>query len=317
MSRLKVAILYGGFSSEREISLKTGKAVYQALSQDRNYIVELIDIRKNNFLQEILKLKRKRVDIVFIALHGKFGEDGKLQSLLDALNIKYTGSDAISSSIAMNKHYAKSIFVSNNIPTPNWIWINKKDNDNFSIKKMLKEKNICLPVIVKPCNEGSTIGVTVVENITALPKAIKSAFKYDKEIIVEQYILGKEITAPILGNKVLPLIEIQANLNKYYDYASKYKSGGSTHIIPPRIDKKMYKKIEELALKAVKVVGCEVVSRVDFIVDEKKRQPYVLEINTIPGMTEVSLLPESAKSCGISFLSMLKQIISLSLKKYL
>ncbi len=314
MKKINVAILYGGFSSEREISLKTGTAVYRALSKLPKYSVKLIDLRKESFINQILKLKQEHIDIVFVALHGKFGEDGKLQSLLESLNIKYTGSSSLSSSIAMNKHFTKLILKANNIPTLPWILLNSDNKNN--VKQLLKKEKINFPVIVKPCCEGSTIGVSVSTNYSELEKAIKLAFNYDKNIIIEKFITGKEITVPILGNQVLPMIEIIPNLNKFYDYQSKYAPSGSTHIIPPRINKKLCSYIETIALKSMKCIGCEIVCRVDCIVDEKTNSVYVLELNTIPGMTETSLLPESARYAGISFESLVEKIIDLSLKRY-
>lgn len=308
MKKLRISILHGGFSSEREISIKTGQAIYNALINNDKYIVELIDLNKKNYINEILKLKTKKIDLVFIALHGKFGEDGKLQALLETLNIKYTGAGVISSFLAMNKHYSKCIFVANKIPTSPWVIIEKDQKINFD--------RISLPVVVKPANEGSTIGITIAEDYSELKRGIEIAFKYDKQVLVEKYIKGREFTVPILGDEILPLIEIKPNLNKYYDFDSKYKVGGSTHIIPPQIDKKIYKKIEEVGYNAAKSIGCEVVCRVDIILEDKTNIPYVLEINTIPGMTPMSLLPESAKYKGIEFPKLVEKIINLSLKKY-
>ncbi len=307
--KLKISILYGGFSSEREISLKTGKAIYNALCNSTKYSIELVDLTFKNYIEEIYKLKDKNVDLVFIALHGKFGEDGKLQAILESLNLKYTGCGVLSSALAMNKHYAKCVFVANNISTPSWVLLSKKD-------KSFKLDKIELPAIIKPANEGSTIGVTVAENYSQLLNGVRYAFKFDDQVIIEKYINGREFTVPILGDEILPLIEIKPNLNKFYDFKSKYQFGGSTHIIPPNIDRKTYKKIAELGFKAAKSLGCEVVCRVDVILEEKTNTPYILEINTIPGMTPVSLLPESARYRGISFESLVEKIIYLSLKKY-
>jgi len=307
--RLKISILYGGFSSEREISLKTGQAIYNALYNSTKYSVELIDLTYDNYIEEIYRLKNKNVDLVFIALHGKFGEDGKLQAILESLNLKYTGCGVLPSALAMNKHYAKCVFLANDIPTPFWILL-ERDNKNLKLNK------IKLPVIIKPASEGSTIGVTVAENYSKLMKGIKYAFQFDDQIIIEKYITGREFTVPILGEEVLPLIEIKPNLNKFYDFKSKYQIGGSTHIIPPKIDKKTYKKIEDLGFNAAKSLGCKVVCRVDVVLEEKTNIPYVLEINTIPGMTPVSLLPEAAKYKGMSFRKLVEKIISLSLQKY-
>lgn len=308
MKKLKIYVLYGGFSSERSISLKTGKAVYENLVQWKDYEVKLVDIKRNNWLKQILKLKKEKVDIVFIALHGKFGEDGKLQAILESLGIKYTGAGVLPSAIAMNKHFTKLLLKSNNIPTPEWKLIKNIDD--------LENLNITYPVVVKPTEEGSTIGLSVVENKTKLLPAVKLALKYSDTAIVEKFIHGKEITVPVLGGKILPLIEIIPKCNKYYDFKSKYQVGGSEHLIPPKIDKKIYKKIVNIAKKVVNLLGCEILCRIDMILDEKNEIPYVLEVNTIPGMTPTSLLPEAAKSYGISFPQLVREIVNLSLKKY-
>ncbi len=308
MKKLKISILYGGFSSERIISIKTGKAIYDTLLNSSKYIVELIDLNKKDYIKEILKLKIKKIDLAFIALHGRFGEDGELQAILESLNIKYTGCSFLASALAMNKHFSKCIFLANKIPTAPWRFLKKGQK--------IKDYKVVFPVVIKPVNEGSTIGVTIAENYNHFKEGIKNAFKYDNQIIIEKYIKGREFTVPILGEEILPIVEIKPNLNKYYDFDSKYKVGGSEHIIPPEIDKKIYKKIEEVAYKAAKSIGYEVVCRVDIILQQKTNIPYVLEINTIPGMTPMSLLPEAAKYRGIDFQQLVEKIISLSLYKY-
>lgn len=306
MKKVKVAILAGGFSSEREISLKTGSAVYETLKTSKKYDVSFVDIKKNLWLNQLLKLKNDNVDIVFISLHGKFGEDGKLQSILDLLKLKYTGANALSSAIAMNKILTKKFLTFAKIPTPKYFVINK------NYKKLPDYK---FPLIIKPPKEGSAIGVSIATNEKQLITGLKLAFEYDDNVIVEEYIQGKELSVPILGKKVLPIIEIRPQYNKFYDYKSKYTTGGSIHIIPAQINKKLSTKISNLALKSMKSIGCEVMCRVDIILDNKNN-PYVLEINTIPGMTKTSLFPESAKSVGIDFYQLLDKIIDLSFKKY-
>lgn len=299
---MRIALLLGGKSKEREISLRSGEAVYKAL-KNMNFQVSKIDPASNNFLE---KIKSGKFDLCFIALHGKYGEDGCIQGLLETLNIPYTGSGVLSSALAMNKIMAKTVFLRENIPTPPFISLKKGE----VIKNKLK-----FPLIVKPTSQGSTIGVRVVKKKQDLDAAIKYAFMFDREIILEEYIKGKEITAPILGNsnpEVLPLIEIKYN-SELYDYKSKYTKGKSSHIIPPLISKNVYQKIEEIAVMAHKSLHCEGISRVDLILD--KDIPFVLEVNTIPGMTEVSLVPESAKSAGISFEDLVRRIINFAMEK--
>jgi D-alanine-D-alanine ligase len=317
MRKIKIAVLHGGFSSEREISLKTGYAVYKGLSKWKDFKVSLVDIRKENCVNQILKLKKQKVDIVFIALHGKFGEDGKLQTLLETIGLKYTGCGVISSMIGMNKYLTKLLLEHNNIPTPEFKVLSFGNKTKIDEKELVYiKKMLGFPLVVKPACEGSTIGTSIVDNYKNLITAIQVAQKYDNTIIIEKYIRGKEITVPIVDSEVLPLIEIVPKLNKFYDYKSKYQQGGSEHLIPPRIDKILYKKIKNVAIKTAKIIGCEILCRVDTILDEEKKIPYVLEVNTIPGMTETSLLPESAKYQGISFTELVRKIVIASLKKY-
>lgn len=308
MSKLNIVVLYGGFSSERKISLKTGAAVYKNLCKWKDFNVRLLDIKKTDYINKLLLLKKKKVDLVFIALHGKFGEDGVLQTMLDALGIKYTGSDALASALCMNKHYAKCVFVANKIPTPDWQLL---DKDSKNIRLELK-----YPVIIKPVDEGSTIGVSLASNHTEYNEGLKKAFRYSRRVIVEKFIDGREFTVPILGDKILPIVEIIPNLNKFYDFNSKYKKGGSRHVIPANLDNNTYKEIEIIAKKAAEAVGCKVICRVDVILENKTNKIYVLEINSIPGMTSTSLFPESARFFGIEFPQLVREIVLLSLKKY-
>ncbi|MCX7956919.1 MAG: D-alanine--D-alanine ligase [Endomicrobia bacterium] len=308
MKKLKIAVLCGGISQERDISLKTGKSVFKHLSRWKDFEVELVDLTRKNYLNRLIALKKKKIDIVYIGLHGKFGEDGIIQGILDSFGIKYTGSGRIASSICMNKHYTKMILKANKIPTPDWILLKKSEKFSF--------ENIKFPVIVKPVEEGSTIGVGLARNIRDLRKGIEKAFEYGDKIIIEKYIVGRELTVPILGKKILPIVEIIPKLNTFYDYNSKYKPAGSTHIIPAKLADITYRKVEKIAKMAADATGCEVMCRVDIILERITQRPYVLEINTIPGMTSTSLFPESAKICGISFQELVKEIILMSMKKY-
>ncbi len=309
MKKLKIAVLCGGFSSERVISLKTGKAVYEGLTKWNDFDVQIVDIKKDKCLEQILNLKKQKIDVVFIALHGKFGEDGKIQSILESAGIRYTGAGVTASFIAMYKHLTKLLLKHYGILTPRWHLLkSKSDIETIDIE-------FSPPYVIKPVDSGSTIGMSIVKSFNKLEikKAVEFAFKYSDGVIIEEYIKGKEITVPILDNNVLPIVEIVPKLNQYYDFKSKYKPKGSLHLIPPNIDKKLYKKIEFIAKKVANLIGCEMLCRIDMIIDAKNR-PYVLEVNSIPGMTSVSLLPESAKSCGISFEELVRKIVLLSFK---
>ena len=300
MNIKKIGVIYGGKSSERSISLKTGSAVANALSEEK-YDVVLIDSGKKDFTKNLISSK---IDFAFISLHGPFGEDGTMQGLLEILEIPYSGSGVLASALAINKIYSKKIFESENIPTPKWCVVSSSD---FS----LPTSHFSLPAVIKPSQQGSAIGITIVRKKSQLEMAIKNALKYDDKVIIEEYIDGKEITVPILGDNPLSPIEIIPK-NEFYDFHSKYANGGSQHLIPPKLSRKIIDKAKQLGLLAHKSLGCHAMSRVDMIVD-KKDDIYVLEVNTIPGMTKTSLFPESAKYDGYTFAKLIKKIIELSL----
>lgn len=312
--KFKIAVLMGGFSSEREISLRTGKNVAEGLAR-AGYKVIKVDVRKNNhFVSELKKIKP---DICFVALHGRYGEDGTVQGCMEMLGVPYTGSGVLSSALCMDKAAAKNVFIKENIPTPAHVVFEKKHH-----ALELAQKAICkmfsFPVVVKPSCEGSTVGVSIVKKKKDLARALRKAFSHDEKILVEEFIKGVEITCPVLGNskpECLPPIEIISNTESgFYDFSAKYAPGGSTHVIPPRLPSRVLKRASDAALKAHKSLGCDVLSRVDLIVS-RDGKPYVLEVNTIPGMTETSLFPESARAAGLSFEALLKKIVTYSLDK--
>ncbi len=311
--KLKIAVLMGGFSSEREISLRTGKNAAAGLERAGFQVVK-IDVRKNNhFLPALKKLKP---DLCFIALHGRYGEDGTVQGCLEMLGIPYTGSGVLSSALCMDKAASKNIFKQEKILTPFYVSFEKKRDTPEDIRKTVL-KMFSFPVVVKPACEGSTVGITIVKKKTEFARALKKAFSYDDKVLVEQFIKGVEITCPVLGNskpECLPPIEIISNTSSgFYDFRAKYAPSGSTHLIPPRLSRRALKKAEAAALKAHHSLHCEVFSRVDMIVSGGA--PYVLEVNTIPGMTQTSLFPESARAAGLSFEALLQKIVRYSLEK--
>ena len=300
---MKIAILYGGESPEREVSLKSGKCVYYALR--KKYDVKLFDPSKKNFINKFLKFNP---DIVFIALHGGIGENGAIQGFCETLKIPYTGSGVLSSALCLNKIICKEILSYHKIPTPPFVVIEK----NKPIKMKFK-----FPVVVKPANLGSTIGVKIVYNKEQMFSAIKEAFSIDEEVFIEKYIDGKEVTVGIIGNEeieVLPIIEIRTRKG-FYDYKAKYTPGESFHIIPPELPKNLIKKVENIAIKTYKVLKCSGFARMEIIIDKKNR-PFVLDVNTIPGLTKVSLLPDAAKFKGISFSQLCEIILNLGLEKW-
>lgn len=293
LKKMRIGVLMGGMSSEREISIRSGMAVYNALI-GKGYDAVKIDVDRN--IAEVLK--RKKIDIAFIALHGKYGEDGTMQGLLEIMGIPHTGSSVMASSMAFDKAIAKDIFRSHGIPTPNWEVATTHDS---------RLTTHDFPVVVKPSREGSTIGLTVVKQKRDLQKALKEAGKFDDKIIVEKFISGRELTVGILSGKVLPVIEVKPK-NGLYDYKSKYTKGMTDYICPAPLLKTIETKIKKIALNAYNVLGCSGAARVDIILDKKNR-PYVLEVNTIPGMTELSLLPKAARIAGIDFPELVERML--------
>jgi len=295
----KILILAGGFSREREISLKTAKGVFNQIK--KKYHVKICE--PNGDL--IRNLRLFKPDVVFNALHGRYGEDGYVQSLLELEKIKYTHSGALSSSIAIDKEISKNIFIKNNILTPKYFKFrfNKFKKKSELIKKV--KSKLSFPVVIKPFNEGSSVEVYICSEKDFF-KNLNKLSPY-KEIMIEKYIPGREIQVAIMGNKKLGAIELVPK-RKFYDYQAKYNAKSKTkHIIPVKINKKMINKVQNIALKAHQAIGCKGVTRSDF--KFYKNKFYLLEINTQPGMTSLSLVPEIAKFNNISFLNLIDWII--------
>lgn len=294
-----IAVMMGGFSSEREVSLRSGTAVSNALKSS-GYKVKDIDVKSEN----IPELENPEFDIAFLAMHGKFGEDGTLQKILDEHNIIYTGSGVEASRNAMDKFITKELFIKNNISTAPY----KKINITATDKKI----PFGYPVVIKPCNEGSSVGVSIVKEPENLDNALNEAFKYDKNVIIEKYIEGREVTVGILGDRALSVIELRPK-QKFYDYKAKYEDTETEYISNPDFTEDVLKEIQSEGLKAHNSLGCSGVSRVDMIYSIDK-EIMVLEVNTIPGLTERSLLPKSADAIGIKFPDLCKKGIEEALK---
>lgn len=303
----KVAVLLGGRSSEREISIKSGRQISKALAES-GYLVQEIDPSENL----VRSLEEFSPDVVFIALHGKYGEDGTIQGLLEMLGLVYTGSGVLASALAMDKVMTKKILMYEGIATPPFYVFSEERLGEREREEEITNAvaQIGLPMVIKPARQGSTIGVSVAYNNDDLERAINEALRYDTKIFAEKFIEGVEVTASVLGSTqpmVLPLIEIVTETG-FYDYTAKYSKGLSHHIIPARISTQAAKKVEELALKTFKALDCRQFARVDFIVG-KDDTPYVLEVNTIPGMTELSLFPDAARAAGISFSQLVSRLV--------
>jgi D-alanine-D-alanine ligase len=294
----KIAVMMGGLSREREISLRTGKAIQRALNE-KGYQALAIDVG-----QEIAEtLLKEKIDIAFIALHGRFGEDGTIQGMLELMRIPYTGSGVLASALALHKIMAKKLFLCENIPTPAYEVFRREEIE----KNPLRTASLPLPLVVKPAREGSTIGVSIVRKEQEWVPALREAEKYDEEILVEEFLKGKEITVGILEDIPLPIIEI-APKSGFYDYHSKYTKGETEYIIPARIPREKYLYAQEISLKAFQVLGCSGCARVDLMADEDGN-PFVIDVNTMPGMTETSLLPKAAGYAGISFEDLVERIL--------
>ncbi len=297
----KILTLAGGYSNEREISLITAKSVIKELTKSRKYKI-LLSEPDGNFIK---KLRKFKPDLVLNLLHGRYGEDGYIQSILESEKVRYTHSGVISSSLAIDKELSKKIFIKNNILTPPYIKFsfNQKINLEKTIKKV--DKKLKFPVVLKPINEGSSVGVY----ITHKKNFIKNLMRLEKfkEILIEKYIPGREIQAAILGKKKLGIIELKPK-RKFYDYKAKYsKSAKTKHIIPVNISFKNFNIVNSIAMKAHKLLNCRGVSRSDFRFYNNKF--YLLELNTQPGMTALSLVPEIARYNKISFLQLIEEII--------
>ncbi len=295
----KVLVLMGGWSNEREISLVSGSYVYDSLIKSGVNTIKL-DLTKNN-LNEIENISPDRV---FIILHGKGGEDGEIQKYLDSLNIPYTGSNSESSKLCMNKRSTKEILLSNDILTPNYEKISEMEIS--SIKKRFQ-----YPFIVKPSAEGSSIGVYIVENDGDLERAISANEKISSDFIAEDYIEGLEYTVGILGDSALPVIKLLPP-GKFYDFNAKYESDKMQYICPSQLDDSMEYELKKISLNCFKACGCKGWGRVDIIIDEKGN-PWVIELNTVPGMTSHSLVPLAAKQRDIDFENLVLKILDSSL----
>lgn len=307
----KIGVLCGGLSAEREVSLKTGEAIYKALLKNEYNAVK-IDVDKN--IAENLKINN--IELAFVALHGKYGEDGTIQGLLEILGIPYTGSDVLASATAINKIATKKVMAYEGIPTPGYFAVSRWEYTNNPGSIASQIEKLGLPVVVKAATQGSTIGISFVNTKEQISSAFEDAFKYDDNVLVEKMIDGIEITASVLGNEspqALPLIEI-VSATGIYDYKAKYTVGLSDHIIPPRINNELQEKIKTLAIRTYQAVGCRGLARVDFMVDASGKA-YALEVNTIPGMTETSLFPDAAKAAGISFEALVKKLVDLAVPK--
>ena len=307
---LNIMVVCGGISTEREVSLRSGNAVFAALQRKGYVNAQLFDLRNDNMNDIILS----RPDIVFLALHGKGGEDGCIQGMLELAGIPYTGPGVAASAVCMNKILTKRVLENAGLPTAKFRVYRKDEcGDVGAVCKELVA-SIGIPMVVKSPCQGSSIGVVLVKQEKELQDAIAEVFKYGDQLLAEQFVDGTEITLPILGNSeltTLPVIEITSE-REFYDFTAKYTSGLCHHIIPACIDASTEKEVIEIGKKAYRVLDCCGLSRIDFIVD-KVKGPMIIEVNTLPGMTDMSLFPDAARYVGISYETLVEQILSYGL----
>lgn len=299
----KIAVLCGGRSGERAVSLRSGKRVFSSLEK-QGFDVIMLDLEDDL----ISKLKKKRIGIVFNILHGRHGEDGTVQGLLEIAGIPYTGSKVLASALAMNKVAAKRIFDAMNIPTPRYLEIDK--NSDVAREAERIKNTFPFPLVLKPVSEGSSLGVALIKERKHLEKYLRDAISRFKDVFVEEYVKGREVTVGIIGRgretRALPILELVPH-NEFYDYEAKYTKGKTDFILPARLPQPLYQKTQEIALAAHKALGCYGISRVDIIV--ANNIPYVHEVNSLPGMTEQSDLPAEAAYAGISFDELVVKIL--------
>ncbi len=342
--KAKILVLAGGRSAERDVSLSSGTAVSKALN-DAGAEVLFFDPampqpaltwtadRANTFVDrtppdpnslevsglptgvamtptDISRASFDDVDLVFIAMHGGDGENGRLQALLDTCGVAYTGSGMAASSLAMDKHASKRVFVAEHILTPKWRVIDRGQMP--AIEKYADDMG--MPLIVKPNAQGSTVGLTLVKDKRQWPGALEEGFRWDSRLLVEEYIPGREITVAVLGNEVLPVVEIIPT-HDLYDYECKYSEGGSKYVCPAELTSEQTERVQDIGLKAFYALGCEGYARVDFRMSPKG-EFYCLEVNTLPGMTSTSLVPKAARAAGIEFPALLQRICALALDRH-
>ena len=309
MEKLTLALLSGGISSEREVSLSSGEQVYEALDKDK------YDIRRYDPKTDLPRLIKDaaQIDAALIILHGPYGEDGTMQGLLELLHIPYQGSGVLGSSLAMNKAAAKQMYEKAGIPVPPYVVYDRND----TVDGDACAKKLGLPLVVKPVVGGSSVGMSIIRSVADLPDALEKAFEWDSAVMIEAYIDGTELTGGVIGNSELeafPIIEIIPDKeHDFFDYEAKYTAGITREICPARIDEDLTLLAQTLAKKSHQALFCRGYSRTDLIL--KGREMYVLETNTIPGMTATSLLPQAGQAAGYTFTRLLDRLIELGMEK--
>lgn len=300
---MKVGIIMGGISSEREVSLVSGESIFNHINKEKYDVCKIVIDSKSDIIEKV-----KGLDFALLALHGKFGEDGTVQAFLDIMDIPYSGCGALSSGLCMDKNLSKKLLRDENIRTANWTTVKSVEDIDYD-----KIEKIGYPVFVKPNSGGSSVATFKVYRKDDIEKAVLEGLKYDEEVMIEEFIKGIEITCPIFNGELFPILEIKAKTD-FYDYEQKYSENGAEHL-PVELEHSLYNEVKSMALKTFETLKCEVYARVDMIISEEGI-PYILEINTLPGMTATSLFPQSAGERGISYSDFIDLIIETSLRKY-
>ena len=311
-SDYKVAVIYGGISGEREVSLNSGKSCFEALVA-QGFQAELIDSAEKN---DLVRLIEGEFDVAFLALHGRGGEDGTIQGFLETIGLPYTGSGILASASAINKSTAKEIYESAGLRVAPSTTIGSEDIlDDQDLSEILEFVG-GVPCVVKPATEGSSLGMSIVRDAADLPKAIEDSLAVDDEALVEGFVEGTELTVAVMGNEelhALPVIQIIATEDEFYNYHAKYAAGGSRHLCPAPLTQEQTQQAQDIALAAHAVLGCRGVSRSDMILDADG-QCWILETNTLPGMTGTSLVPDAARVAGMEFPQLCEKLIELALE---
>lgn len=299
---MKVGVIMGGVSSEREVSLKSGDEICRHLNREKHEVIPIVLDSKSELIEKV-----KGIDIAFLALHGQFGEDGTIQGILEAINIPYTGCGVLSSAMCMDKDVTKRLIKAQDINTAAWIIVEEVDQIDYeALDKM------GYPVVVKPNSGGSSVATFIIHKKEEVQEAVLEGLKFDREIMIEKYIKGDEITTCILNGEILPILAIKPRAS-FFDYTSKYADGGADEFIV-ELEENLQRHVEDISMKCYKALKCSVYARVDLIIDQDGT-PYVLELNTLPGMTKNSLFPKSARGVGIDFTALLDRIIEHSLNR--
>ena len=307
MNKLRVLVLMGGKSPEYKVSLISGRQVVSNLDKDKYQVSSFVIPQKGDF--DFSSFKKLNPDIVFIAMHGPFGEDGSIQGMLEFLGVPYVGAGVLASALGMNKIMFRKIIEKEGVPVPKYLVFGKNENP----EKILDIFEF--PLVVKPSQQGSSIGVSIVDDKSSLERSLKMAFEYDNPIIIEEFLSGQEITCGIIGNddyQILPLVEIKSK-RRFFDYQAKYSEGECEEIVPAKLPVEISEIVKKTALKVYRSINCQVFGRVDLILVDGV--PYVLEINTIPGLTPISLLPKAALAAGLTYSQLLDVLIDYSFKK--